>query len=323
MARQHGAQGQVNLRVVDTVGRPVEGAQVNTAFWGSDSSANVVTSEGASDTNGLFSAAGLTVDAVNFTITKDGYYTTSGRYWFYRPSGLDRSMSWHVNTNTRELWLYHQAENKVQDGRWQPWSPTITIVLKDVRNPIPMRAKRVDSPLPLQGKPAGYDLEVGDWVIHPARGKRADILIVYEAAIESPLVFSNSLTIMAANEGDGFIRMDKDLWSSFPSAYEAPADGYQPSVALYLDRTTDRITGRMELVESEYLVFRIRTVFDSEGNVVSANYGKIYGPIDYGEEDHGRGGVRFTYYLNPTANDRNLEFDPSRNLLPGRRVSVP
>ena len=25
--------------------------------------------------------------------------------------------------------------------------------------------------------------------------------------------------------------------------------------------------------------------------------------------------IRFTYYLNPTPNDRNLEFDPTRNLM--------
>ena len=35
----------------------------------------------------------------------------------------------------------------------------------------------------------------------------------------------------------------------------------------------------------------------------------------------------FTYYLNPTPNDRNMEFDPTRNLLTGlkeaEKVSVP
>jgi hypothetical protein len=40
-----------------------------------------------------------------------------------------------------------------------------------------------------------------------------------------------------------------------------------------------------------------------------------------------RGGLIFTYYYNPTANDRNLEFDPKKNLfpasLPGANVNDP
>jgi hypothetical protein len=52
--------------------------------------------------------------------------------------------------------------------------------------------------------------------------------------------------------------------------------------------------------------FRIRTVLDEEGNVKSACYGKIYGDF-----------MDFRYYLNPTPNSRNVEFDPKRNLLQG------
>ena len=33
--------------------------------------------------------------------------------------------------------------------------------------------------------------------------------------------------------------------------------------------------------------------------------------------------MHFRYYLNPTPNDRNVEFDPSKNLLPSERVSQP
>ena len=42
----------------------------------------------------------------------------------------------------------------------------------------------------------------------------------------------------------------------------------------------------------------------------SANYGKIYGEF-----------MNFTYYLNPTPNDPNMEFDPMRNLLTGLKDS--
>ena len=52
----------------------------------------------------------------------------------------------------------------------------------------------------------------------------------------------------------------------------------------------------------------MRTVLDENGNVKSALYGKIYGdPMQ----------MNFRYYLNPTPNDRNIEFDPKQNLLGG------
>ena len=50
--------------------------------------------------------------------------------------------------------------------------------------------------------------------------------------------------------------------------------------------------------------FRVRTKVDDGGNIVSAYYGKIYGDF-----------MQFSYYLNPTPNSRNVEFDPKRNLM--------
>jgi hypothetical protein len=47
-------------------------------------------------------------------------------------------------------------------------------------------------------------------------------------------------------------------------------------------------------------------VLDENGNVKNALYGKIYGDF-----------MQFKYFLNPMANDLNIEFDPKRNLLGG------
>jgi hypothetical protein len=50
---------------------------------------------------------------------------------------------------------------------------------------------------------------------------------------------------------------------------------------------------------------------DKDGKVISAHYGKIQGPITLNRE----GSVGLTHYFNGKPNDRNLEFDPSKNLL--------
>ena len=57
--------------------------------------------------------------------------------------------------------------------------------------------------------------------------------------------------------------------------------------------------------------FRVRTVLNKAGEVESALYGKIHGDFSL---DH-NGVFGFSYYLNPTPNDRNLEFDTRQNLF--------
>ena len=63
------------------------------------------------------------------------------------------------------------------------------------------------------------------------------------------------------------------------------------------------------------MCFRIRTTRDENGNVTSSYYGKIYGDIIL-KQGYGYvvGGTEFLYYLNPTPNDRNLEWDMKHNL---------
>lgn len=53
-------------------------------------------------------------------------------------------------------------------------------------------------------------------------------------------------------------------------------------------------------------IIRVRTKVNDRGDIVSAHYGKIYGDF-----------MQFKYYLNPTINDRNVEFDPKQNLIEG------
>jgi hypothetical protein len=55
---------------------------------------------------------------------------------------------------------------------------------------------------------------------------------------------------------------------------------------------------------------------DDSGNVKSALYGKIPGNFRfYAGTKAPTSGMGFDYYLNPTPNDRNVEFDPKRNLI--------
>lgn len=289
-ALQHGAQGRVTLRVTDSTGMPVDNAQISVAFGGSDALPDVVVHEGNTDTNGLFVAAGKTIHSMNYEIKKAGYYTTQGQYWFHR-----------------------RGENCIQNKRWQPWNPTNTVVLKERRNPIPMYAKRVDVPIPVLDKAIGFDLEKGDWVTPNGQGNKPDLVFTYHGAYDGPQVFVRRLCLSFENTKDGLQPFTLDKASELMSMYSAPDDGYATSLVLERERTRTQIIKNEEFEADKYLIIRVRTVTDKEGNIISANYGKIYGPIKYGRMGDAHR-LLFDYYLNPTPNDRNIEFNPEKNL---------
>jgi hypothetical protein len=74
-------------------------------------------------------------------------------------------------------------------------------------------------------------------------------------------------------------------------------------------------------------VFRVRSVTNEMGIVTNAYFGKFSSDIEYGGASAKGSYLKFTYYLNPTPNDRNLEFDPKRNLFtdlkPTEQVTSP
>ena len=72
-----------------------------------------------------------------------------------------------------------------------------------------------------------------------------------------------------------------------------------------------------EYDKSRCYCFRVRSKFDDKGNLVDAYYGKVYGDFKiHAHINIGLDIVKFLYYLNPTPNDRNLEWDMKNNLCP-------
>jgi hypothetical protein len=109
-------------------------------------------------------------------------------------------------------------------------------------------------------------------------------------------------------DGDGireFTVPDVEKGSALRSPHEAPADGYQSELTREVGAHPGQ-PSKFDYDPNRIYFFRVRTVLDEQGKVKSTFYGKIYGDF-----------MQFCYYLNPTPNDRNIEFDPKRNLLKG------
>jgi len=298
-AAQYGAEGKVTLHVVDDQGVPVSDAEADVALFEKSSYANIKKLEGVTDTNGFFIVEGKTIGEMRYSIKNDEFYITRGEYWFY--------------SSERE---------SVKDGRWLPWNPAVPVILKPKKNPIPMYVKRVDIEIPEQNKSLGFDFEKGDWVAPYGMGVIADLHFFYSLETQDLWTGVEQFEIANTNLMCGVQETEGDTYSTFISKYEAPAEGFNYRWNDILNRTKTKIIERKKLAEENYLIFRSRAIVDSQGKLVRANYGKIYPPIKHGV-DGGKAELSFTYYFNPIPNDRNLEFDPDKNLFGGRENFAP
>jgi hypothetical protein len=299
---------KIETRVSDESGAPISNATVsvwfsklktNNPFDGQDT----VGSKGFSDATGNFSAISQTLGSCGVVAKKEGYY----------PSRVPIQLSKH------------------KDGKWEPFHQVIEVMLRKKEMPIPMYAKRLNYfELPTTNSPVGYDLMAGDWVSPDGKGLVTDVVVTPEREFQEGGSYRWKLTLQAAKEGDGFspIMPDQESPQSelrFPRT--APADGYSinPLVVEYKYGK-----GKSEYTTSAgatNFFFRVRTELDENKQVKQALYGKLIGPVEAQFHYVKTGKLRFTYYLNPTSLNRNMEFDPKKNLfqkLPSmERVTAP
>lgn len=223
----------------------------------------------------------------------------------------------------------------------------IKAVLRPVKNPIPMIAhaksgfgvKEFDSEYQ-------FDFEVGELLPPHGKGVYPDIRVTVKGTridngpdehedidFQASIRFSNPL--------DGFIEFavqpkDGAVGSSFISDYLAPESGYLPTLERKAvwgkARSLPGYWEYLKSLERKAYYFRVRTKTDASGKIVSAHYGKIYGPLTLVPVLKNQVAFKKSLianfsisdlYFNPNPNDRNIEFDTKRNLLPDGNVQRP
>jgi hypothetical protein len=268
----------VTIKVIDENGSPVARATASVGYYTNSTPASM---DGETDINGRFMArhsARTDLNQLGFDVEKAGYYSTRQGYLLEPP--------------------YDPLK----------WNPTVTLVLKKVEKPIAMYAKFINKNPPVLGQPVGYDLMIGDWVGSNGKGVNADIIFQKEAYRKSGMDYEYKEKVTFPKPGDGiqiYTIPDSEKGSGLRSPHEAPLEGYQPELNKERSAHPGQPT-KNDYDPSRIYFFRVRTVKDHEGNIVSAHYGKIYGDF-----------MQFSYYLNSTPNDRNIEFDLKQNLLGG------
>jgi len=271
-----GLLGAITLRVVDSNGRPVQGAEIYGGFWNYDR--NNPPATGLTDEKGEIHLERNCAGDFNFSITKDGFYKTRLRYWFFK-NGYDCA----------------------KDGRWLPWNPTVEIVLKEKRNPVSMQRKdRLWLTFP-KHQTVGFDVETGDLVEPFGTGKVADLSFWFDSwQYTEPYCYSNCF-VVTAESGATIAAMRKDSFSDFKFAYAPPDSGWVSDLTLGMVRTKDKILSNVALGKEEYWVVAVRRGERKRFAVIS--------DFEFGGSDRGTNycGVLLSYYLNPNAGDTNLE----------------
>ena len=181
----------------------------------------------------------------------------------------------------------------------------LSITLRRIINPVDMVVHRFPHKnFPRRSGEFGFDLESGDWTAPFGTGKVADITFAYNLVVTNDM--SRCSGSLSFNASGGAYKLKKQKGTSFLSAYEADSNATYMAEFPYSSYCNYKDSGDYGSVrvagDDEYLVFRTRVVKDEKGNIVSANYGKIYGAI----RTVGFFGATAIYF-NPTPNDPNLE----------------
>lgn len=202
-------------------------------------------------------------------------------------------------------------------GRWEPWNPVMTAVVRRVVNPIPMYAKCAEAKIPILDQHIGYDLMAGDWLVPYGKGSTPDLLFKFHRRVTNQADYEQSIHLSFPRDSDGIQEQRGDAWpgSDFRFSRYAPDKGYGKDYGYTrgLDPQKGRY-GDQDPANRVYFI-RVRSKLDETGKLKEAYYGKIIGSIELAGVGTDNFRVSFTYYLNPTPNGRNMEFDPGRNLL--------
>lgn len=306
-----GGKARLTFAVVDEEGQPVVDAVVNGYFWSPlarEYVGSVFTIQ--TDKHGLAIAKGRAFSFIEGTVKCDKHYRTEFKLKY--PGQLTTLRSFHNPTP------------------WSDWVATNAVVLKGIRNPVPMYVKEVMIKIPKERATLAYDLLVGDWVAPIGRGANTDMVLNVSAEYRSETNRKIALNVVWPGKWNGAavahasVNEQGQPISGLMSDHYAPQTGYFSELTFHRSRSPDTIVNPYRTEPGALFYFRVRSTVDDHGRLKEAMYGKIYRHIviDFDEYRPNRLRnivIRFTYYLNPDGT-RNVEFNPERNLFPtGKR----
>lgn len=279
----------VKVTVTEEDGTPIKNADTTITFLGY-TPRTTEKIQGQTNALGVFQASGNPPLRMSVRIEKKGYYTT-------RSDRLSKTKNHDV-----------------------------TFVLRNIKEPVPLFAKRFNSQLPDLGKKVGFDFQVGDWVAPDGKGKTVDIFFRADVFHNKEGKDSGKLEVTFPHEQDGIATVNEKNGYITQSEMLIPHLAFKEGYSEKIQRVESGYQNEKKPHNTAYFL-RTRAQMVSEDKY-HFNYSKFNDGIEFFMS----GGVfldgesrkkhpqevcvlTFTYYFNPTPNDRNLEFDTNHNLF--------
>ncbi len=279
----------VKVTVTEEDGTSVEGAKVDIRYLG-QGTRKEETKSGLTDAHGVFVSQGTADLRILIFLEKEGYYTSrSGRL------------------------------SRKQDH-------DVTFVLRKIKNPIPLYARKFRGKLPGIGNNYGFDFKIGDWVAPHGKGKRADLFFRAIITEDKTSKLAGQIEITFPHEEEGAAVVTKKNGYLPLSVLAIPNNAFKEGYIEKVSRVEAGYENKGKEPNESYF-FRTRVKKSKTGEFIF-NYSKLKESFNFRmgggrflEEPYRSkypqeyGAVEFTYYFNPAPNDRNLEFDLDRNLF--------
>ena len=225
-----------------------------------------------------------------------------------------------------------EFKSKSLFGTWRPDNVVVTVALDRVEKPVPLHVRNLSFPpgklveemSDMEKGPVSYDFLQGDWLPPWGSGEFADVVfrrlpredcgVGVNGRGQTNQSFRDVVSVDFPGDGNGMVETSVGAPSELKIRLSSIM-GFKSHYEQSCGRGKDLQAYRMR-DKRKCFCFRIRTKYDEKGNVVEGYYGKIYGDVVMEWSYLGVSRVGFLYYLNPTPNDRNLEWDMKNNLCP-------
>lgn len=258
------------------------------------------------DKEGKAKASKASVSEIALGVDKEGYYRSR------------EEVSIKFYDKDSRQWIYHKERD-------------VKIVLRKITNPIPMYAWRIyklDYPVKTN-EWVGFDMLQAEWMPPYGKGLTEDVQMCIvrnrvKQEFEKIPVSVVSVRFMGECNGVTGLPDQSVCWQSgFKLPYSAPRDGYALKefiVSHFLTKEGD-VERYVMSTGTTNCFFRIRSRVDKDRCFIEGLYGKIRGLVKIGNgwPPHNIS-LDLDYYVNPTPNDVNMEFDPKRNLVPKKEA---
>ena len=264
---------------------------------------------------------------------------------FYEEYEGETPIKQYYHTTIRKK--FHTPSKNTKDGKWQPWNPTLKMVLKEKINPIPMYVAGYSFTthgikIPVRNQWIGFDMEKNAWTSPYGNGEYADIKVFHQwdgingesyngstIKIHFPDALAGVYDFQYDKDSHGNYQCLKSPHHANPIAQYNPDIAFAETIFFKKDPVIDKVYRQIDQTHIPFgtgYIFRTRTQVDEQGNLIRARYGKIYPSPEeklFTITKDGLCHLNLCYYMNPIDNDTNLEFDPEENLFKTRKKYAP